>query len=774
MVQLGTVQKEIAVFGDRQWKRPGTSMWDITTPRQVVSLPISYVNSFGGSGFEKNPLGKGFFKQDNVKPNEPFFLPNLEDPRFLIAVPSDTPEPVGFGPIDPMWQQRASKAGTYDGAWLMQRFPGHPADIDWSFYNLAPQDQQISGFFNGDESFQIENMNSRQPVITGALPGIRPRSFVNQLKDGSTVFQEIPLRLDTVWFFPTKEVGALLYRGVHRVQDPDSEDILHQLIAYESMGDASRSIEHYQKTLMSRLDDGKSQIHLLDERPLIPNGERSGFSDLIAGSDDKPAVLKESILKKNMKARSERARDEVKQKMDELGLNSERLFEKEEPVIPEVNFENLDAVISAIENYSERIKPTIEEQQERARSRLEELGLNYDEMKSSADNSGGRPKFGAAERVSLLKEHGLCDAEIEKKLFENEAKFDYAYRKFGHHFPSVSGIGKSEARRKREFVVAGIAKGDSFSGIDLTGADLSGLEVRGGDFSEAFMEGVDLSGSKLSDCVFRGCALMRSRLDNTVIDGSNLDGANLGYSESTGGLFKNSDCSNTIFYGAILDDVTFENCKVADADYSNACLTNSRIADSDFSRARFIESKVERIKIEKSKFEEAIFIDVKWVAVDFEQSLLTGVICVNLTGENVVFCGSDLSNFRAVGETSLSGADFGNCILTEGSFRNGIFDNASFVGANLRRSDFSNCRLHNALLSNAVANEAQFVKADLTSAKMAGINLCEGSLQQACLHETDLHGANLYGVDFIEAKFRNTNISGANRKKAFLDRWIQR
>ena len=54
------------------------------------------------------------------------------DPKHPITAQGDHPGPAGFSAIDFTWPQRKSKAGTYDAAWLKNRFPGFPSDIDFS------------------------------------------------------------------------------------------------------------------------------------------------------------------------------------------------------------------------------------------------------------------------------------------------------------------------------------------------------------------------------------------------------------------------------------------------------------------------------------------------------------------------------------------------------------------------------------------------------------------------------------------------------------------
>ena len=87
--------------------------------------------------------------------------------------------------------------GCGDGQWRRHRWPWLPEKFDYTFFNAAPPDQWIDGFFRGDESLAFENMHPEQAVFTTRLPGMRARCFVTkrQADDDSrpAVFCEVPL-----------------------------------------------------------------------------------------------------------------------------------------------------------------------------------------------------------------------------------------------------------------------------------------------------------------------------------------------------------------------------------------------------------------------------------------------------------------------------------------------------------------------------------------------------------------------------------------------------
>lgn len=771
-IKIATIEKELAVFGDRIWQKSDSALWSISRPEPIGSIPVSYKFSFGGLGFPKNPLGRGRVSSLDKVGGRKQYLPNLEYPDHLISAPSDSRDPAGFGPLDLMWEQRFSKTGTYDEKWLHSSFPGHAVDMDKLFYNTAPEDQQIVGFFKGDECFQIENMHPAKSVIKANLPRIRGRCFVNQRVDDETIFQEVKTNLDTVWLFPAEEIGVLLFRGVHEVYDPDAEDVLQQLIAYEAMEDNKRPLSHYKTSLNQRLNKDISQYHMFNEAPLIPEGAKSGFVELLEHGGDKGAK-KDSILAANLKVRSDRVKEEAKKNLESLGIDPESYFREESGDVPELDLENVEHFIEQLEELKKKAELEKIQAEQTVAKRMASHGFDFYQLKKESETIGGRPDLSIEEKVTLLQETGLSDPEVEKKLYESQEKMDQTYREFGHHFPAAAVTSAEEAQQKRRLVILGIEKRSSFVGIDLTGADLSDLDLQGVDFSNSFMEGVDLTGSDLSKSNLSGSALMRSTLNGTKFDSAIMKATNFGHVICEKVRFSNADMSNSIFYEARIENSRIENCTLEEAEFSHAVISNSTIYGSIFNRSRFMESRFEEVSFRKAECKETIFLNVLWKDVDFTETNLTAAICVGVNGAGTVFQKANLTNLRTAGETSFAGCDFKNAILVEATLRDINCSEADFSGADISHADFGKCNLQDANLFSATAKGTQFVKANLTSANMTGINLCEGSLQKACLYETDLHVSNLYGVDFIEAKFRNTNITGANRKKAFLERWIK-
>ena len=296
------MEKRLLVFGRRRWENGFP-----TEPEKMTSLPLIYKNAFGGEGYEKNPAGIGF--QDGM-------LPLIEYPETLVASPKETPVPAAFCAMDIMVPQRMQYKGTYDLNYKNDFFPGHPADMDWKLFLLTCRDQWHNDFFKGDESYALHNMHPEMPEIEGKLPGLYARCFVMQQKKEGDTFGEIPLNLDTIWFFPEKCLGLLTFRGVVEVDDDEAESVTHLLGAYEYLSRPPRSLAYYKDALDKRINSDDALLKFLTTSDLIPEDHKCAM-ELLFVPGDFLGEPQESELVKNVKAKSEAIQTMANQRVEE-------------------------------------------------------------------------------------------------------------------------------------------------------------------------------------------------------------------------------------------------------------------------------------------------------------------------------------------------------------------------------------------------------------------------------------------------------------------------
>lgn len=218
--RVGAKSRTLTITGDRCAQKRDLS-WSVTEPEPFLEMELRYENSFGGAGFQLNPVGKGFCPPGSDASRESLPLPNIGDPSESAEPAGANRMPAGFGPLGRMWQTRSAKMGTYTGRYCETRWPWFPEDFDWSHCNAAPEDMQFDGYLRGDEDLCCENLHQVHSEYHCQLPGMRVRCFLNKqagAEADETRFDEVPMNLDTLWVDMDAGNLVLLWRGWAEVQ----------------------------------------------------------------------------------------------------------------------------------------------------------------------------------------------------------------------------------------------------------------------------------------------------------------------------------------------------------------------------------------------------------------------------------------------------------------------------------------------------------------------------------------------------------------------------
>jgi len=219
-IKVGTYSKQVKVFGDRFWN--GTQ---ITSPKPFVKIPLVYENAFGGAyidfiddgqgGYQQknmlhtiNPVGRGYRGSRGTQEVNAEKLANLEDPRQLIKLPGDKPNPAGFGFLSPTWKPRIDYAGTYDEAWQKKRAPYLPKDFNNKFFNMAPRGLVCNGYLQGNESVILINL-STEPCIQFQLPQCNVRTEIKL----AGAREKPSFNLETLFFEPDEKRFTMTWRA---------------------------------------------------------------------------------------------------------------------------------------------------------------------------------------------------------------------------------------------------------------------------------------------------------------------------------------------------------------------------------------------------------------------------------------------------------------------------------------------------------------------------------------------------------------------------------
>ncbi len=201
---VGEIDKSIEVWCDRVFTQDG----QLHEGPRFQKMALRYERASGGPETD-NPVG---LRQDG-SPDVygAVAIPNLTPPGIMIAQRSDHVPSIGYGPIAPSWPRRRERLGRHAGSFAGQAWTERaiPEDIDRSYFNVAPRDQQVDAI-RADERLVLENLHQEHPRLVTALPGIRPRAGVER-RGAPPV--ELPLTADTLWIDTNRGVCTVTWRG---------------------------------------------------------------------------------------------------------------------------------------------------------------------------------------------------------------------------------------------------------------------------------------------------------------------------------------------------------------------------------------------------------------------------------------------------------------------------------------------------------------------------------------------------------------------------------
>lgn len=766
--RVGAREKILHVLGDRYWRGSTAS-----EPQPFTSMPIDWAHAFGGPSFAHNPLGKGADEVD-LEGTKVRFLPNVELPREHVQSPRQRPEPAGFMPIDISWPQRTKLAGTYDADWLENHFPGLARDVDWGIFNIAPRDQQIEGWWQPGDRYELENLHPDKPLITGELPDFRARVFVSRKHRGPEALDEVELSLQTLWLFPDAERAVLIFQGSTRVREEDGADIAHLVVAAERHAEP-RPLEHYVGALLARLDKDKGGVASLRERELLPDNLPKPDKPEMA--EDLELSASEGLLQQNLYRKAEQEFEKSRAFVASFGLDPDvHGPPKPIPPGPPPSIEELPDLFEKLMAEVEQVKQTQEAElaanKARAGKIADESGIEgFDAevlRREQEETPVGPPTFTADGQRALLaaiaadsRRQGTVIDEIEEMIVDEqlyarwkdaENKLREAYLRTAHLQSPAPPMDATLTEACRARVLDAIAKGEPFSTLNLTGADLRDMNLAGADLSGAFLESArldraDLRGAKLGRAVLAHASLVGAKLDEAI-----LTNANLGKAKLIECSLDRAALDEAILVEAELTSATLRGAKLVGADLGKAKFDNTDASEIDGSGLNLLDSDLRGVDLREATLTRANFLRCRLDGVDLAGAWLESCTFLGCQARGANFMGATLTNARFVEACVLDEATF-----TEAQMPGCNLRGSSMIGCELRRAvlddaDLCECNLRGAKLYQCVARRARFDKADLEGGELMSANLMHASLARAIIRGADFRGANLYGADMARVQ----------------------
>lgn len=676
-VMVGDLDKRLAVFGDRYFNGFG----GISDPVPFDRMPIVPANAFGGESFDANPYGKGHteIKGDDGKLVQP--LPNVEMPEALMLSATDKPGVAGFWPYYPDMPQRARYLGKFDEEWVKTRWPHLPSETDFSYFQVAPPDQRLSGrFWKGGERIELQNMHPIHQTLEAFVPEWRPRLFaVAAVTDKDIRFAELAARLETIFLLPDQLCGIALYRAVAQVRDPQARDIVGLCAALEHMTEPARTSGQY----ISAFEPGmREQLG-----PVMRKSAPAAPQEL-----DDQARLSEALVQLQQQRRiyAKHMQDTGMSETELLSLLRRNPQTRSLAQMVQDGGGSLGGFLSQFEGMVNEV-----------------LGENDQRVKGEqAQPEGTASRIG---RLQVMR----CKANSELCRDLNLAEAD------------LSGLDLS---------------GMDFGGAVLAGANLTGCTVVKANFDRAMLVGANFAGADLSAASFVMCSLSQANFQAAMLANANfaradasgaaftdsvLDGVDLTMANLTGADFRNANLSGVSatranFTAAQLQQANLSGAKLIEANFSGADLTGA-----DFSKSNALKASFSCAKLYKARFTSADLTEsdadegTQAMSVDFRDAHFDKAswVAANLSG----------SNFdRITGQE----ADFSDASMVEVTMRRAVAKGARFDRALIEQADFS--------MSN-------FMEGSFGLSSLKNLNMQQSNLYGVNFLDTEFQNVNLDG-----------------------------
>lgn len=664
--QIGPVRKQVAVFGDRIWH-----LGRISDPKPIGALALSWEHAFGGPGVADNPVGRGLAPVEIDKGQSRVMLPNLEDPSALVTSREHRPRPIGFGPIPRTWPARTRLAGTYGPAWQTSRYPYFPEDIDWRFFNAAPADQQIAGYFRGDEEIVLRHLHPEHALLETRLPGWRAHAFV--VAQGSDRLHDVGLALDTITVDADEGVVHCIWRGVTEVTREDLSDLAHLFVAHEEPGERN-GLAGFTARYRGALDHKATEELAAEPEPVPESSSVVQRAAILAAMVDPDAPgAKWAHLDQAMTIRGDQSGDLMRAVQEAMAARQREgalkpVFEdalglaKAESVERELSPEELLELEMQL-----ALGDLLEEDGDPVRDELRQAILNGESLAgrdlSGADLSGFDLN-GTDLRGAILTRANMSGTRLE------DARLD--------------GANLTEA----ELSLA------SFDGCSLREADLTSVRahrvrMHGCDLEGAIVAVSFLREARFSSCRFPRADLRESDLGEADFRGCTLDEADLSAATLEGACFQESSLVDAWLEGGVkARGVRLDGC--------NAALLRAS-DEGDFEEASFKKTVLDGARFGGAKLRKANFSLAKLSRADFSSAFLI----------EAVMMGCDLRMARFDGAT-----------LVKASLLRANLMQARFEGANLRHADLRGTNLFQAELYKAKLEDARLDLADVNGTRI--------------------------------------------------------
>jgi uncharacterized protein YjbI with pentapeptide repeats len=759
--QVGPSYKRLVVVGDREYE-PGL-FGGITSPRKFVSMPLCWERSFGGAKHKQNPAGCGMDKRE-VDGRSVVALPNIEKPDALISGRRDRPEPYGMFPVPIMWPERIKKAGSYGKRWLNFRYPYLAEDIDWTFFNAAPPDQQLQGFFRGDEVIALLNLHPKFGSVDAKLPGLRPAAFLRTGLSGT--LRALAPQLDTIVI--DADAGQLhcVWRAVTEVSSEDLTEYSHLFVVHEAMNAETHPAAYQQwceRLLHAEKDEaaggdpgpaGQPQVTPATSASTgaanahVPQAA-AGLFDAVVAPLPRLSLAPEGAMPPRPPP-PHHTSDQDELSVQEAGSLAE-------PATPQAPADEGWAplehqiaggqVVEAMARRSQVISASYSPVTDaRATHALIEWASQASRVPDAPlgrplGAAAGAPRWAGTQPVHQHKpdadDSAVRAAWIPGGDLLDGPELDALEAQTDADLPPTAA-----QLAQREQVREAHANGTGCVGWDLIGANLSGMALPGLDLRGALLMSANLTGATLDDAQLGEAQLSDAKLSRTRFVDADLTAADLSGCKARDATWTRARLHHTVAQAADFTGAVFDGTTGVGALWHNVTLTNAVFRDATFDTAEFCGGDLT---------------DVSLVGGSFADADLSGdTVAVRLKADR-----THLRGLRASGGVDLTDASLRQCDCTEAKFGEATLVRAKLTGSTFDRADFSGANLAAANLAGCRLMHARFDGATLVGASLVRIHGHQARFEATDLRHADCRDANLFQAEVYRANVEHAVFDGA-------------
>ncbi len=735
-LQMGEVDKTLTVLGDHHWSLGVLPSLRTSRPQPFVSMPLNYQRAYGGERFKKNPQGCGdintwrqLFSGANQGP-----LPNVCYPGENPAPGRRPRQPAGFGPIAPDWAQRRPLAGRYNQKWLKTEAPGYPSTLDPRFFNMAPADQQLTGFIKGGETYTLENLHPENSQLSGCLPKLTQRAYV-QLDDGA--LNELPMNQDTAWFYPDLDLGVVIAHGSQPINDSDGLDVRGIMLAWEHPG-RHRGDDHYRNVYRLRTDPATAPAQVFNESQLT--GLPASPLHLEGTEPEAPSPRLQALA-------------------DELGIDAVEIQQSqaENRVLPPLN----PAALASGNFDMSAMLATVDEKMKslEAEGRQKQEALKAELADKIPERAPALPVDAALQRITipLMEARQLTDLaaqvedpELKQRLLETLPKLveqQRAARRIARE-SQCAPVSEEAATALADWLRNALRNQQDLTGLCLAGIQISDMDFRGANFKDMVLDQAGFSRCRFDGCDLSGTCFIGARFEQCTFNGANLSHTNWALARLNKVEARASKLQQSHWHDAHARD-----CDFSDSHWDDALLTEfhaqyNRFNGTVLDRSHWIKCHLTRTEWRGCHAKSAAWLDSSLHSADFTEAHWVETAWLNVKARHVKFDRAELHKVFVGGESVLSGASFIECQAGQTGWRNSDFTGAIFNDAHFKESDFgmttlAECQFQNTFLQSCILMKADAKKADFTGSNWyqslaRKMNLTEATLVDVQLHQVDL------------------------------------